>query len=237
MVPSSPLPSGTPSVGQRRSTPLVGRPFSGFFVTVEGLDFSGKSTLMRNLKALLLELDPPPYFTREPGGTPAAERIRALLLDPEVEMDPWTEAYLYAAARADLVRREILPRLRNGRLVLCERFLDSSLAYQGYGRGLGLAAVRAMNAWAVGEVVPDLTVYLRLSAEERARRARESGAPLDRIEKVGDDFMYRVEEGFEEISRSEPDRMRVLEATLPPEELAEAVRQALLHYSTADEKP
>ena len=237
MVPSSPPPSGTPSVGQRRSTPLVGRPFSGFFVTVEGLDFSGKSTLMRNLKALLWELDPPPYFTREPGGTPAAERIRALLLDPEVEMDPWTEAYLYAAARADLVRREILPRLRNGRLVLCERFLDSSLAYQGYGRGLGLAAVRAMNAWAVGEVVPDLTVYLRLSAEERARRAGESGAPLDRIEKVGDDFMHRVEEGFKEISRSEPDRVRVLEATLPPEELAEAVRQALLHYSTADEKP
>ena len=206
-------------------------------MTVEGLDFSGKSTLMRNLKALLSELDPPPYFTREPGGTPAAERIRALLLDPGVEMDPWTEAYLYAAARADLVRREILPRLRDGRLVLCERFLDSSLAYQGYGRGLGLTAVRAMNAWAVGEVVPNLTVYLRLSAEDRARRARESSAPLDRIEKVGDDFMYRVEEGFEEISRSEPDRMRVLEATLPPEELAEAVQQALLHYSTADEKP
>jgi dTMP kinase len=206
-------------------------------VTVEGLDFSGKSTLMRNLKDLLSDLEPPPYFTREPGGTPAAERIRALLLDSEVEMDPWTEAYLYAAARADLVRREILPRLRDGRLVLCERFLDSSLAYQGYGRGLGLAAVRAMNAWAVGDVVPDLTVYLRLSAEERARRARASDAPLDRIEKVGVDFMYRVEEGFEEISRSEPDRMRVLEATLPPEELAEAVRQALLHYSTADEKP
>ena len=152
-------------------------------------------------------------------------------------MDPWTEAYLYAAGRADLVRREILPRLRDGRLVLCERFLDSSLAYQGYGRGLGLVAVRTMNAWAVGDVVPDLTVYLRLSADERARRARASGALLDRIEKVGDDFMYRVEEGFEEISRSEPDRVRVLEATLPPEELAEAVRQALLHYSTADEKP
>ncbi|MDQ4002546.1 MAG: dTMP kinase [Actinomycetota bacterium] len=206
-------------------------------MTVEGLDFSGKSTLMRNLKALLSDLEPLPYFTREPGGTPAAERIRALLLDSEVEMDPWTEAYLYAAARADLVRREILPRLRDGRLVLCERFLDSSLAYQGYGRGLGLAAVRAMNAWAVGDVLPDLTVYLRLSAEERARRARASDAPLDRIEKVGVDFMYRVEEGFEEISRSEPDRMRVLEATLPPEELAEVVRQALLHYSTADEKP
>ncbi len=206
-------------------------------MTVEGLDFSGKSTLVRNLKGLLTGLDPPPYFTREPGGTPAAERVRTVLLDPELDMDPWTEAYLYAAARADLVRREILPRLKKGELVLCERFLDSSLAYQGYGRGLGLAAVRAMNAWAVGDVLPDLTVYLRLSAEERARRARASDAPLDRIEKVGVDFMYRVEEGFEEISRSEPDRMRVLEATLPPEELAEVVRQALLHYSTADEKP
>ena len=201
------------------------------------MDFSGKSTLVRNLKALLSDLDPPPYFAREPGGTPAAERIRALLLDPEVEMDPWTEAYLYAAARADLVQREILPRLRDGRLVLCERFLDSSLAYQGYGRGLGLAAMRAMNAWAVGDVVPNLTVYLRLSVDERARRARASGALLDRIEKVGDNFMYRVEEGFEEISRSEPDRVRVFEATLPPEELAETVWQALLNYSTADEKP
>ncbi len=192
-------------------------------MTVEGIDFSGKSTLARNLETYLADLDPPPYFTREPGGTPAAERVRQMLLDPELEMDPWTEVYLYAAARSDLVRREIRPRLESGEVVLCERFLDSSLAYQGVGRGLGLDAVRELNAWAVGEIVPDLTFYLRLSPRERERRACESGAPPDRIEKVGDDFMRRVEEGFEEISRSEPDRVRILDASLPPEEITRIV--------------
>ena len=192
---------------------------------MEGLDFSGKSTLVRNLKVLLSDLDPPPHFTREPGGTSAAERVRAVLLDPELEIDPWTEAYLYAAARADLVRREILPRLEDGRIVFCERFLDSSIAYQGAGRGLGVVEVRELNAWAVGEVVPDLTFYLRLPPEERARRASESGATLDRLEQVGDDFMRRVEEGFEEIARSEQDRVKVLDASSPPEELAENVGQ------------
>jgi dTMP kinase len=198
---------------------------------VEGLDFSGKSTLVRNLKALLSGLDPPPHFTREPGGTPAAERVRTVLLDPELEMDPWTEAYLYAAARADLVRREILPRLEEGRIVLCERFLDSSVAYQGAGRNLGIPTVRELNAWAVDGVTPDLTFYLRLSLEERARRARESNAPLDRIEKVGDDFMRRVEKGFEEIACSEPDRVKVLEASLPPEELAEVVGRQVIRLA------
>jgi dTMP kinase len=181
-----------------------------------------------NLEPLLTGLVPPSYFTREPGGTPAAERVRAVLLDPEVDMDPWTEAYLYAAARADLVRREILPRLKNGELVLCERFLDSSLAYQGAGRSLGIATVRELNAWAVEGVTPDLTFYLRLSAEERAQRARESDSSLDRIEKVGDDFMRRVEEGFEEIARSEPVRVRVLDGSLPPVRLAETVGREIL---------
>lgn len=142
-------------------------------------------------------------------------------------MEAWTEAYLYAAARADLVRREILPRLENERVVLCERFLDSSIAYQGAGRGLGITAVRELNAWAVGEVVPDLTFYLRLSPKERARRARESGATLDRLEQVGDDFMRRVEKGFEEIARSEQDRVKVLDAASPPEELAQIVAREI----------
>lgn len=200
----------------------------GPFVTVEGLDFSGKSTLVSLLKDELAGLDPRVFFTREPGGTGIAERVRALLLDPELEMGPWTEAYLYAAARAELVDREILPRLRRGETVVCERFLDSSLAYQGYGRGLDAREVRDLNSWSVGAVVPDRTFYLRLSKEERARRGRESDAPLDRIELIGDEFMGRVEAGFEEISRSEPDRVRVLDASLPPDELAEAVRREIL---------
>lgn len=199
------------------------------------MDFSGKSTLVRNLKTLLSDPDPPPFFTREPGGTPAAERIREVLLDPELDMDPWTEAYLYAAARADLVRCGILPYLESGRVVVCERFLDSSLAYQGVGRGLGVAAVRELNARAIGDLVPDGTFYLRLSPVERARRGRESGATLDRIEKAGDDFMKRVEEGFEELARSEPDRIRVLDASLPPDRLAKAVRTEILSLRGGNE--
>jgi dTMP kinase len=152
-----------------------------------------------------------------------AERIRGLVLDPEVEMDAWTEAYLYAAARADHARRGILPRLRRGENVVCERYLDSSLAYQGFGRDLGVEAVRELNARAVGGVVPDRTFYLRLDTAERARRARRLGAPLDRIEKVGEEFVRRVEEGFEELARLEPERIVVLDAGRPPEELADLV--------------
>lgn len=220
----SPPPSGTPRVaGLRRRVPLTEQGRRGLFITVEGLDFSGKTTLFRNLKTSLANLGPPPYFTREPGGTPAAERIREVLLDPELDMDPWTEAYLYAAARADLVRREILPRLERGDLVLCERFLDSSLAYQGVGRGLGIVSVKRLNAWAVGELKPDLTFYLRLPARERGQRARASDAPPDRIERIGDEFMQRVEEGFEGLVRAQTERIRVLDAMLPPEELVELV--------------
>jgi dTMP kinase len=189
--------------------------------------------LVRALELLLA--DPPTHFTREPGGTPVAERIRELLLDPEVEMDAWTEAYLYAAARADHARRGILPRLLRGENVVCERYLDSSLAYQGFGRGLGMEAVRRLNAWAVATVVPDKTFYLRLNTQERERRARAIGTPLDRLEKVGDEFVRRVEEGFEELARLEPERIEVLDATRPPEDLAEAVRRALVGRINAKE--
>ena len=188
------------------------------------------------MRPLLADLDRPTYLTREPGGTPAAERIREILLDPRIEMDAWTEAYLYAAARADHVRLELLPHLLRGENVLCERYLDSSVAYQGFGRGLGVEAVRELNARAVGEVVPDRTFYLRLGAEERARRAVALEAPLDRIEKVGDEFVRRVEEGFEELVRREPERIEVLDARRPPGELARMVVGTIreLQYTRGD---
>ncbi|MDQ3378443.1 MAG: dTMP kinase [Actinomycetota bacterium] len=190
-------------------------------MTIEGLDFSGKSTLVRALKGSLAGSDT--HFTREPGGTPVAERIRDILLDPDSEMDAWTEAYLYAAARAEHSRVEILPRLERGQDVVCERYLDSSLAYQGFGRGLGLEAVRGLNSYAVEAVMPDRTFYLRLEPEERERRAATLGAPLDRIEAVGADFMRRVERGFEELAGQEPGRILILDASLPPGELADLV--------------
>jgi dTMP kinase len=190
-------------------------------VTIEGLDFSGKSTLVRALKGLLVDTNT--HFTREPGGTPVAERIRDIVLDPNAEMDAWTEAYLYAAARADHARAEILPRLERGEDVVCERYLDSSLAYQGVGRGLGLQAVRGLNSYAVEAAMPDRTFYLRLDPEERERRAATLGAPLDRIEAVGADFMRRVERGFEELAGRERGRILVLDGSLAPEELADLV--------------
>ena len=200
-------------------------------MTIEGLDFSGKSTLVRTLRSSF----PEALFTREPGGTPVAERVREIVLDPAAEMDAWTEAYLYAAARADHARTEILPRLLRGQTVICERYLDSSLAYQGVGRGLGLEAVRGLNSYAVERVMPDRTFYLKVSTEERERRAAERGDP-DRIEAVGADFMLRVEEGFEELARLEPDRIEVVDAARPPQELAELVVERMrgLHY-TRDE--
>ncbi len=166
-----------------------------------------------------------------------AERIREILLDPEAEMDAWTEAYLYAAARADHARVEILPRLERGQDVVCERYLDSSLAYQGFGRGLGMEAVRGLNAYAVGAVMPGKTFYLRLDPRERERRAKELGAPLDRIEVVGADFMRRVEEGFEDLARREPGRILVLDASLPAGDLAELVvgEMRWLQYTRDDE--
>ena len=149
------------------------------------------------------------------------------MLDPGIEVDDWTEAYLYAAARADHVRREILPRLERGESVFCERYLDSSLAYQGYARGLGMRTIRELNGWAVSGVVPDKTFYLCLGAEERERRARKSGA-LDRIEVAGVEFMDLVTAGFEELASAEPGRIEVLDASLPPEELAETVRRRMV---------
>jgi dTMP kinase len=190
-------------------------------VTIEGLDFSGKSTLVRALKSLLVGTGT--HLTREPGGTPVAERIREILLDPGAEMDAWTEAYLYAAARADHARAEILPRLERGQDVVCERYLDSSLAYQGVGRGLGLEAVRGLNSYAVEAVMPDRTFYLRLDPEQRERRAATLGAPLDRIEAVGANFMRRVEGGFEELAEQETDRILILDGSLAPGDLADVV--------------
>ena len=165
-----------------------------------------------------------------------AERIRDLVLDAAVDMDAWTEAYLYAAARADHVRNGILPRLLAGENVLCDRYLDSSIAYQGVGRGLGVEEVRALNAFAVGAVVPDRTFYLRLGSQERERRARALGAP-DRIEAVGADFVRRVEEGFEKLARLEPERIEVLDASLSPEVLAQLVvgRIGVLPYTRGDD--
>ena len=142
----------------------------GFFITFEGGDGSGKSTQISILKESLIEKGYDVILTREPGGTDISEKIRELILDPENgEMEDITEAYLYAAARAQLVRQLIKPALEEGKVVICDRFVDSSIAYQGFGRGLG-DAVGVINTYAVDDCMPDLTILLKLDPERGSSR-------------------------------------------------------------------
>jgi dTMP kinase len=178
-------------------------------ITVEGLDGAGKTTLVTGLAREL-----PVTVLREPGGVALAERVRGLVADPELEVDPRAEALLFAAARAQLVAEKLLPLLETGAWVLLDRFVDSSLAYQGGGRGLGVAAVRSLNAFAVHGVVPDLTLLLRIPPQ--AGLARLSG-PADRLERAGLAFFTAVARTYDELAAAEPDRFVVLDASASPE--------------------
>jgi dTMP kinase len=193
------------------------------FVTFEGLDGSGKTTQAELLRAHLVESGREVVATREPGGTELGERIRPLLLDGP-EMSAWAEAALFAAARAELVDRVILPALDSGADVICDRYLDSSLAYQGIARGLGVDEVLELNQRVLRGVMPDRTFLLLVDAEESERRI---GATTDRIEGAGRDFRRRVDEAFRVIAERFPDRIRALDGTLPPREIARAVREDL----------
>jgi dTMP kinase len=174
----------------------------GLFVTIEGIDRSGKSTQARRLAEALGD---EALLVREPGGTPAGERIRELLKDPAVELDPRTEALLFAAARAELVAAVIVPALQAGKVVVSDRYLDSSLAYQGHARGLGEAEIARINAWALE---PDLTVFLRIDPEVAATRAGEA----DRFEDEGLDLQRRVADGYEQLVAANPGRWKVVDA-------------------------
>jgi dTMP kinase len=213
----------------------------GLFVAFEGVEGSGKSTQVKALATALEAENRPTVTTREPGGAPAAERIRALLLDPAMgEMHPHTEALLYAAARAEHVQQVILPALAAGKIVLCDRFLDSSLAYQGFGRGLGETDVFEINRWAIQGVLPDVVILLHLDpaeglarVAERARRDAPGGTtPLqwrggDRIEREDLDFHRRVADGYLQLARHHRDRFVVVNADADAGTVARQVRSAL----------
>ena len=174
----------------------------GLFITFEGADGSGKSTQLRFLAEYLEERSVPVVRTREPGGCLMAEKIRELLLDKESEMDGVTEALLYAAARAAHVRQVIRPALDTGHVVLCDRFIHSSLAYQGYGRGLGTDLVWQINNPAIDGCMPDVTVFINIPPERAFERMNEHKVH-DRLESEDLSFHQRVFDGFTQLSKGE----------------------------------
>jgi dTMP kinase len=192
------------------------------FVTFEGPDGSGKSTQAELLRAALAAEGREVVLTREPGGTELGERIRELLLD-EGEMSPWAEAALFAASRAQHVDRVIGPALERRADVVCDRYLDSSLAYQGIARGLGVDQVLELNLRVTGGLLPDATVLLVLDPETAAERA---GA-TDRLEREGDEFRARVDAAYRELAARFPERMLVVDGDRAREELAEEIRERL----------
>ena len=199
----------------------------GLFITFEGVDGCGKTTQMNLLEKQLIHFGYPVYRTREPGGCPIAEDIRKIVLSQEDGgMCSETEALLFAAARAQHVKQVILPKTKDGHTVICDRFVDSSLVYQGMGRELSMDWVKTINRIAFESGAPDLTVLLRLPREESLRRRNASSTP-DRIEKAGDAFFARTEKGFDQLAAENPDRIIPVDAHGTPEEVAERVWQAV----------
>lgn len=201
----------------------------GLFVVFEGVEGSGKTTQARTLAQTLEGEGHTVVITREPGGSPVAERLRALLLDPDGDrMEDRTEALLLAAARVEHVEKVVRPALEAGTIVICDRFIDSSLAYQGHARGLGQEAVAEINRWAVGGLLPDAVVLLDLDPEEGLRRAgaREAGHQ-DRVGGEDLEFHRRVAEGYRQLARADRERFVVVDAAADEGTVADEVRAAL----------
>ena len=193
------------------------------FVTFEGLDGSGTTTQSELLRQHLEEAGREVVLTREPGGTELGERVRELVLGgPKVS--PWAEAALFAAARAELVAEVIQPALERGADVVCDRYLDSSLAYQGIARGLGVDRVLALNVNAIRGILPDVTFLLLVDPEEARRRA---GPPGDRIEREGDEFLREVDKAYRELGSAFAGRITMLDASRSVDEVAKEVRDRL----------
>jgi dTMP kinase len=199
----------------------------GRLITIEGIDGAGKTTLAVALEAALKERGVEVRLLREPGGVAAAERVRELVKDPELLIGPRAEALLYAAARAQLVEEAVEPLLAGGTWVLLDRFVDSSLAYQGGGRELGIDAVRRINEFGTGGLRPDRTLLLTVAPEVGRGRSRARADPPDRLERERDDFFGRTASAYEQLLAEDPQRIRQIDASQPPEAVLAAAVEAL----------
>lgn len=194
------------------------------FITLEGIDGSGKSLQFKQLVEYLTSQSYDFIATREPGGTPLGEQLRELILDPANQMTVHTEAFLYAAARSELTMNVIWPALRAGRNVISDRYVDSSLAYQAFGRGLPPEFVAAINEMGTGGLKPHRTILLDLPVELAMER-KAAGQSLDRLEQLDAGFFQRAREGYLELAAAEPRRVKVVDATRPVEEVQAEIRR------------
>lgn len=191
----------------------------GRLITIEGIDGAGKTTLAAGLRDALAAGGRDVELLREPGGVLTSERIRALVKDPGARIGARAEALLYAAARAQLVEERIRPLLERGTWVLLDRFVDSSLAYQGAGRELGVDAVAAINSFATGGLVPERTLLLRIAPAAGRERQGARGEPEDRLEREEDSFFARIAAAYDALAASDPGRVRIIDASRAPEEV------------------
>jgi dTMP kinase len=205
-----------------RSMPATGR-----LITIEGIDGTGKTTLAARLHEALVARGVGTSLLREPGGVVLSERIRGLVKDPDLRVGARAEALLYAAARAQLVEEAIRPQLERGVWVLLDRFVDSSLAYQGAGRELGVDRIAELNRFGTGDLVPDRTLLLRLDPAMARARTRARALAPDRLEREQDSFFARIAAAYDELAVREPDRVVPLDAALDPDALLERAVAAI----------
>ncbi len=201
-----------------------------YLITLEGVEGSGKSTLIQYLKELIESIGKKVIVTREPGGIEISEQIRSVILDTEnTKMDGRTEALLYAAARRQHLVERIIPALKEGNVVLCDRFIDSSLAYQGYARGLGIDEVLSINEFAIGSFMPNLTLYLDLDPQIGLSRIRKNkGREVNRLDLEEISFHLKVREGYEEVIKRFPDRIVRVDANQELDKVLSDTKQILL---------
>ncbi len=205
----------------------------GVFLALEGGEGTGKTTQLRVLADGLAERGFAVVMTHEPGDTPIGARLRELLLDPATALTAQTEALLYAADRAEHVAHVVAPALTRGAIVITDRYVDSSIAYQGYARGLDIDVVTRTSLWATGGLLPDLTLVLDLPPEEGLRRARGRNGRADRLEAEAIEFHDRVRAGFLDLAKADPTRYAVIPATGAPDQIATAIMAAVEPFLAA----
>lgn len=202
----------------------------GIFITIEGPEGAGKTTVLKIIGESLKNLGLDVVLTREPGGIPIAEQIREVILNKEnTAMDGRTEALLYAAARRQHLIEKVVPALNAGKIVLCDRFIDSSLAYQGYARGLGIDEVYSINQFAIEGLMPKLTIYFDIEPAEGLKRIKKSGIrEVNRLDLEELQFHEKVRDGYKKAIEREKSRFFVVDASLPVEQVSEAVKEKIL---------